>query len=461
MPAQAPLAGESPIAPSLLQSSAFSLLTSAAPLVVALVALPILTRQLGTERLGLLALAWAWLGYASLLDFGLGRAITRIVAASDAGEPLDAPLNAQVSTAQRLLLLVGIAVGIAGAVAAPWYVLRVLHVSDALRSDAVACAVLFALTAPLITGASVPRAVLEARQQFRDVNLVRLPVSVGTFAVPLLLLPFTSSLTAIAATLAALRAWSWWRYAALARRMLPAPSSHAPARAPVRPLLRAGAWITVSNVLSPLMTVADRFVIGTMISVSAVALYAVPWEAVTKLYIVPGALTMVLFPAIARATTAEPNRVGPLHAASVRVLTLVVVPVCAAVCLLAPWLLTLAGGPQYSGDSVDVLRWLAVGVAANCIAAAPFTVLQASGNAKFTATLHLLEIIPFGAALWFGVQRWGIVGAAAAWTLRVVVDAALMAWRAQSIAQLPGSTLVLNACGVVVVALCALLGSGS
>ena len=35
-----------------------------------------------------------------------------------------------------------------------------------------------------------------------------------------------------------------------------------------------GAWITVSNVLSPIMTVADRFLIGSLVSVSAVALYA-------------------------------------------------------------------------------------------------------------------------------------------------------------------------------------------
>ena len=74
----APLASV-PARSSLLRSGAFSLVTSAAPLVVALVALPVLTRVLGAERLGLLALAWAWLGYAALLDFGLGRALTRLV----------------------------------------------------------------------------------------------------------------------------------------------------------------------------------------------------------------------------------------------------------------------------------------------------------------------------------------------------------------------------------------------
>lgn len=452
-------AAATPGAPSLLRSGAFSLFTSAAPLAVALIALPLLTRQLGEERFGLLALAWAWLSYAALLDFGLGRSLTRMVAASDAGEAIAAPITAFVSTAFMLLTLVGGVVGVAGAVLAPWYVMHVLHVSAPLQTDAVVSAVLFALTVPAITAASVPRAVLEARQQFRDVNLVRLPVSVATFAVPLLLLPFTASLTVIAITIAMVRVWALWRYRVLARRSLAADTQHRAARVHVQPLLRAGAWMTVSNVLSPLMTVADRFVIASMISVSAVALYAVPWEAVTKLFIVPGALTMVTFPAITKAATADRDQLVPLHSASIRLLTLIVVPACAVACLLAPWLLRLAGGVAYTGASVDVLRILSVGVAANCIAAVPFTLLQATGRARWTATLHLLEIVPFALLLWFAIGRWGIVGAAIAWTFRTVADAALMAWRAQAVAPLPAAALLLNLAGVAFVAFCAWLGA--
>ncbi len=452
-------AAETPGAPSLLRSGALSLFTSVAPLLVALLALPLLTRQLGAERFGLLALAWAWLSYASLLDFGLGRSLTRIVAAADSGDTPAAPITAFISTALILLAGVGGAVGIVGALIAPWYVVNILHVSPTLRTDAVVSAVVFALTVPAITAASVPRAVLEARLRFRDVNLVRLPVSVATFGVPLLLLPFTASLTVIAITIACVRVWALWRYHRLAQGSLIQDPQHAAAREHLRPLLRLGAWMTVSNVLSPLMTVADRFVIASMISVSAVALYAVPWEAITRLFIVPGALTMVLFPAITRAATERQDDLVPLHRASVRLLTLIVVPVCAVVCLLAPWLLEMAGGTQYRGESVAVLRILAIGVAANCIAAVPFTLLQASGRARWTATLHLIEIVPFGFLLWFAIHRWGIVGAATAWTARTVIDAGLLAWRAQLVAPLPVSSLLMNLAGVAVVAVAAWLGA--
>lgn len=458
MPHEAAPAAAVSATPSLLRSGALSLLTSAAPLVVALLALPLLTRRLGTERLGLLALAWAWLGYATLLDFGLGRALTRMVAAADAGEVLEAPIGALVRTAHWLLTGVGAAVGITAALLAPWYIGQVLHVSDPLRGDAVLSAIIFALTVPAVTGASVPRAVLEARQQFRIVNLIRLPVSVGTFAVPVLLLPFTASLALIAATIAVLRVWAWWRYATLARSGASQSDNAGADRAHLPSLLRAGAWITVSNVLSPIMTVADRFLIGSLVSVSAVALYAVPWEAVTKLLIVPGAVTMVLFPAASRAATARVAELVPLYSASMRLVASLVIPACALGCLFAPWLLRFAGGAQYAGDSVTVLRVLCVGVAANSLAAVPFSLLQASGRAKWTAIVHALEVLPFVLLLWMSVQRWGIVGAAGAWTVRVLLDAMLMAWQAQTVAPLPAASLWWLATGVASVAACAALG---
>src|SRR6185295_477413 len=50
------------------------------PALVALVAVPILVRGLGDARFGVLALAWTAIGYFSLFDLGIGRALTHAVA---------------------------------------------------------------------------------------------------------------------------------------------------------------------------------------------------------------------------------------------------------------------------------------------------------------------------------------------------------------------------------------------
>ena len=50
------------------------------PLLVAVIALPFIVRGLGTDRFGLLSLAWVILGYFTIFDLGLGRATTKYVA---------------------------------------------------------------------------------------------------------------------------------------------------------------------------------------------------------------------------------------------------------------------------------------------------------------------------------------------------------------------------------------------
>ena len=46
------------------------------PMLVAIFAIPLLVKGLGTERFGILTLAWVIIGYLSLFDLGLGRALT-------------------------------------------------------------------------------------------------------------------------------------------------------------------------------------------------------------------------------------------------------------------------------------------------------------------------------------------------------------------------------------------------
>lgn len=51
------------------------------PVLVALGAVPVLVDALGSARFGVLTLIWAVVGYFTLFDFGLGRALTQHFAA--------------------------------------------------------------------------------------------------------------------------------------------------------------------------------------------------------------------------------------------------------------------------------------------------------------------------------------------------------------------------------------------
>jgi O-antigen/teichoic acid export membrane protein len=52
----------------------------------------------------------------------------------------------------------------------------------------------------------------------------------------------------------------------------------------------------------------------------------------------------------------------------------------------------------------------------------PHAWLQATGRADITAKVQLVELPLYAGGMFVAVLQWGIVGAAALWTLRVVAD---------------------------------------
>jgi O-antigen/teichoic acid export membrane protein len=63
----------------LVRNTGLSFIALVLPLPIAILTVPFLIRGLGTERFGLLSLAWSLIGYFNLFDLGLGRATTKFV----------------------------------------------------------------------------------------------------------------------------------------------------------------------------------------------------------------------------------------------------------------------------------------------------------------------------------------------------------------------------------------------
>jgi O-antigen/teichoic acid export membrane protein len=191
-------------------------------------------------------------------------------------------------------------------------------------------------------------------------------------------------------------------------------------------LLRFGGWMTVSNVVGPLMVTFDRFVIGALVSISAVAYYATPYEMVTKFWIIPGALVGVMFPAFSTSSIQDRNRMAHFFGRSVKYVLLVLFPMVLLVVVLAQDGLKVWLGAEFARNSTHVLQWLAVGVFINSVAQVPFALVQGVGKPDLTAKLHLIELPVYLAALWWLTKTHGIEGAAIAWTARATFDAIVL-----------------------------------
>src|SRR5579872_2825937 len=105
---------------SLTANVIWNLLGQGAPLVIAVLAIPVLIRDLGTDRFGLLSLAWVLVGYFSIFDLGIGRALTQIIAEAPPDNPNSDALNKLVWTSLALLAMLGIALAGLLFAGAPW-----------------------------------------------------------------------------------------------------------------------------------------------------------------------------------------------------------------------------------------------------------------------------------------------------------------------------------------------------
>jgi O-antigen/teichoic acid export membrane protein len=414
-----------------LANVAWSAAGLAAPLAVALLCVPPLLHRLGAERFGLLSLAWALTAMSGLFDLGLGRATTRLIADQLGRGEVQAP-RGTMSAAVRLAALAGLAGGLLLMLAAIAGAAGMLHVDAALAAEAGLALALLAPAVPLQTLIATYRGVSEACQRFRGVSLVRMALGVANFAAPLVVAQFTPQLPALVAALVASRLLACLLFRRLAHEALPAGPGAELSPVERRQLLHSGGWFTVSAVVSPLLVQSDRFFIGALVSAAAVASYTVPFEMITQLLIGVTAVSSVALPSITQ----------QLHQDAVlarQTLQRWLLRVAAGMAVLAgvvalslPWALPLWLGSALPVESIDIGRWLCLGVWINAIGAMYFAWLHAQGRFRATALLHLAELPLYGLLLWSLLDRFGVVGAAMAWVARVALDSLGLWWLSRS-----------------------------
>jgi O-antigen/teichoic acid export membrane protein len=394
---------------------------TASPLLLALWAVPVLVANSGTERLGLLTIIWVAVGYFSLFDLGLGRALTKAVS-ERRGRAEAGDLHGLISTGLRTMFGVGIAVSGLVAVLTPWLVDSVLRVPGSLRGEVVISFRLLCLALPFVVTSAGLIGALQGYHRFREVVLVRAPLGTLEFVGPAVLSFFTPSLVPATALLVGARVVAW---VFLRRRLAEAEGFRGAApfdRRALGELINFGGWIAVTNLVAPLLVYFDRFFISGILGIGVVAFYTTPYELLTRLKILPEAVCTVLFPAVTSALASDPKLAGSLYARSSRVLILaMIVPIVLAQMFaweaLRWWL-----GAEFAERSVEVARWIALGVFLNSAARLPLVVLHGIGRSDVTAKLHLAEVAPYVACLVWAIGSYGIVGAAMVWSLRVFAD---------------------------------------
>lgn len=447
----------------LAKNAVWNLIGTCAPVALAVFCLPVIKTSLGTDRLGIISLAWVIVGYFGFFDLGLSRALTKLVA-EKLGEKRPEEIPPLVWTSLYLMLCIGLAAALVAALLVPWLVQRVLKVPTNLEHETIRAFYWISVSIPVVILTAGLRGVLEALQRFRLATLIRIPMGAFTYLGPVLILPFSHSLVPIMAVLVLGRTVAGIAHLWACFRALPSlqriSSFHVSS---VGPLFRFGTWMTVSNIVGPLMLSFDRFLIGSMISVAAVAFYSVPYEVVMRLALVPAALVGVLFPAFSTTVVSDRARLIFLFESGTKYIFLALFPVTLILITFAPEALQFWLGSEFARQSATVAQILAIAIFINSLGQLPFAHVQGAGRPDITAKLHLVELPIYLVALILMAKEMGIRGVALAWLLRVTIDSGLLSlfsWRLLRQNRFVITTLPALAAGAAVVFIAAALLKG-
>lgn len=407
---------------SLKRNALWNLAGTAIPMVAGLALIPFTLNRLGSEAFGVLTLVWGLIGYFSVFDLGVGRALT--VQLSQLGA------NGRVADAGPLLrsgMLLTLGAGVLGMaliwLLAPGLANQWLKISPALQDDARLAFLIAAVGVLPTTLASGLRGALEGLDRFAASNLSRIVLGVWMFALPAWSVYFHGpSLETIALYLVLGRCLVVIGMTLQLSGTLFAGGAGI-AKRHFQVLWNYGLWVTVTGIVGPLMVYGDRFFVSAAVGADQLPLYAIPQDILLRLLLIPMALTGALLPRLAGMGAAD---TAQAYRQTYRRVGLAMLVICVLSAALAYPALLLWISQDFARSALPVVLVLCVGVWVNSMASVPYTLLHAKGNPRLTALFHLAELVLYVLALWLLSAQFGLVGAALAWLARVLLDWVLL-----------------------------------
>jgi O-antigen/teichoic acid export membrane protein len=383
---------------------------------------------LGETSFGIFSLAWVLIGYLSFLDIGVNRAATKFISEHLAEGGVES-VQQVVQSAFAANLALGLAGGALVALFTPYLVHSVFKVSPGLNRQAELAFYAVAVAVPVLLLQGIFRAAVTSYQRFGWINGINAVASGLQWGAAVCLAWRGYGVSAVVCATVVARIGATAVYGVLLFRTIPGLRLVRGGLHGLSRLLRFGGWVSVSQVVSPLLVYLDRAVIASFVSLAAVTVYTVPYELITRLRIIPSSLVSTLYPAFSeRGLQGQEADLQRLYEGSVRYLWLLVVPAAIFLVVLGPDLMTLWMGGRFAQQSAGVLQILAVGALANGIAYVPYNILQALGRPDLTGKFHLLELVPYAFLCLTLIPRWGIAGAAVASSVRFGLDCGLLFW---------------------------------
>lgn len=405
----------------------FNVVGKVFPMIAALIGIPILIQGLGTELFGILMLIWVFVGYSGIFDLGLPRGLIKVL--SDIHEKDDAEKMDAISTSVTLLFLFGIYVGVvmfglSERIVTDWLNIESHHVDHARWA-----LILIAMSYPILLMHGTYKAVLEVNQKFMILNRLNVVYGSINYLLPAAIVWFYPSLIAVVVITILVRWANIIHLAIHAYRLYPGHRHAFKLESTMlKPLVSFGKWMVLGTVLATMMALADRFMIGSMISMSAITAFLTPLELLMKLDILPMALVAVLFPAFTHATATGSSKAEPIYNLVLKLLAFSFGLLCFFLIVFGEWILRVWLGAEFASESAFVFQILSLSAYVLSFVYVAQSLVQGVGRPALSVLVYVVFVVIGFPLTYYLIADYSIEGAAIARVLRVSIEFALISF---------------------------------
>ncbi|RLA40299.1 MAG: hypothetical protein DRR42_26065 [Gammaproteobacteria bacterium] len=394
-------------------------------MILTLVTVPLYLKALGDAKYGILVLVWLVIGYFSFMELGLGRATAHKIAKKYGDHARE---RAEIFWTSVILNLT---LGVIGAaliwILADHLILLFSSQYESFQEDVKIALPWVASTFPLALLSSILYGALEGRNKFLLVNTLQLITTVFFQLIPLIIMyRYEASLALVIP--AAVITKALMTVPCLVACMIYVPATSTPVFSPKqgKSLLSYGGFTALSGLLGMLIETIDRMLIGFISGPVAVTHYSVPYQAVTKIRIIPSALMRALFPKLSRV---DGDFARKLSTTSLFVIIFFMTPVCCCIILVLNAFLRIWVGEDMAKSASSIGEIIAAGLWANSLSQVAVYFLLGQSKPGMVAKIHLMQLVPFVIIMYACLSWYGIYGAACAWAGRCFIDAAVFLYK--------------------------------
>lgn len=405
---------------ALKKNSFFALITSIIPAIVGIATVPILINLLGLERFSFLSIVWAIVGYFGIFDLGLGRSLSKR-AATRHSEKNYHLLGKELSFGLIAILSLGIVTAFIIYLWGSELLSTSFQVSPQFITEAQSSISVIAFLIPVLMLLSAIKGVFEGLNQFKMANIIQLGNGLINFIIPVMVAMMNPNIKLILLYLLIFRfllliiCFFYLKKIISLRFGFYFDGS----------ILGEGGWLTLSALASPLMIYVDRIILGTIVPLKNLAFYTTPVDLVSKAWIVPQAITRVTFPAFTFLSKNYQQKIIAFRESLELMALACFLPLVIAT-FFSYELLQLWIGNEMAIQSSLILKILCVGIFWNCLGWISYSYLQATDGVVVSGVISIIEVPIYFLALWFLSSKFGLLGAACAWSGRLLLDSLIV-----------------------------------